>query len=223
MTNTTRSNNKGQAIDGIWGTEGIHILSGVYLTYNKGPWYDHILIWVRIYHSGYFGKGKPPIRPPEERKLWTQHTRVQGNHIPRLRILLRQGEILPRIQKLVEKYSNLPSTQSINDYKDTNNLLMSDIRESNSKLRCLHMSNIHSYRETKMDQLCLRLSDQLIKSKTTNKRIKHKTVTKIKNITGRRWWIPIDINYLFHPKKQQKRSTTNLIKKLINQVNISRR
>ena len=90
---------------------------------------------------------------------------------------------------------------------------MSDIRESNSKLRCPHMSNIHSYRETKMDQLCLRLSDQLIKSKTTNKRIKHKTVTKIQNITGRRWWIPIDINYLFHPKKTAKEEYYQLNKK----------
>ena len=48
---TTRSNKIIQPIYGIWGTTGINLTTGGYLTFNQGPYSDHRLLWIIIYRS----------------------------------------------------------------------------------------------------------------------------------------------------------------------------
>ena len=60
---TTRSNKKGQAIGGIWVSQGIIIYQGGYLPFNDGPKSDHRLLWINISYKIAFGKTKPHIGP----------------------------------------------------------------------------------------------------------------------------------------------------------------
>ena len=87
---TTSSNKKGQVIDGIWGTEDIHVSDVGYIMFNQGPYSYHILLWVSILHLEAFVEEKLPIRSRAACKLRMQHPRGQGRHIPQLRILPRQ-------------------------------------------------------------------------------------------------------------------------------------
>ena len=50
---TTREKNKGQAIDGIWASQGIIISQGVYLTFHDGPKSGHMLLCIKISHDQY--------------------------------------------------------------------------------------------------------------------------------------------------------------------------
>ena len=73
-------------------------------------------------------------------------------------------------------------------------------RLANSKVRRLHMSGIQSLREVNLAQLCLRLSNILIKRKEEEYNIKLKKVCKIAKIIGRHWWITLDVTALIHQK-----------------------
>ena len=52
----------------------------------------------------------------------------------------------------------------------------------------------------KLAQLCIRLATLLVQSKDKERKINLKTITKLADITGRRWWIPLDITTLLHQK-----------------------
>ena len=77
----TTKNKKIQLIYGIWGTSGIIILTGGYITFNKVPSYGHILLWVRISQSEAFGDPNPTIISLAKIKLIIHHSRCQGNYI----------------------------------------------------------------------------------------------------------------------------------------------
>ena len=72
-TGKTRSNKKGQEIDGIWASQGIIISQGGYLPLNDGPNLDHMLLWIKISHDIMFGENKAPYSPPSERRLRLDH------------------------------------------------------------------------------------------------------------------------------------------------------
>ena len=48
---TTISDKNGQAIDGIWSSQGIIISQGLYLPFQEGPKSDHRLLWIKISHN----------------------------------------------------------------------------------------------------------------------------------------------------------------------------
>ena len=72
--------------------------------------------------------------------------------------------------------------------------------KSNPSVRRLHMSNIQSSRTVKMYQLRLRLTSLIIQIKDKESKEKIKTINKLAEITSRRWWIPLDVNYILHKK-----------------------
>ena len=61
---TTIDNKKQQAIDGIWGSQGIKVSQVWYLPFHLGPTSDHRLLWVKIPHLFAFGEKKTPLRSP---------------------------------------------------------------------------------------------------------------------------------------------------------------
>ena len=77
---------------------------------------------------------------------------------------------------------------------------MSYIGEANARFWRLHMPDVHSFRITKMDQLRLCLANQVIKRRDPNNRIKLKAVTKLADLTGRKWRLPLDIKFLILQK-----------------------
>ena len=66
---TTKSNESGEAIDGIWGTAGISIKAGGYLPFNQCVRSDHRAIWVKISYQVAFGTLAPPSRKIGVRRL----------------------------------------------------------------------------------------------------------------------------------------------------------
>ena len=62
------------------------------------------------------------------------------------------------------------------------------------------MRNIQSSRTFKLAQLQLRLATLIIQIKEEEKKINLKTVTKRAGITGRKWWLPLDITTLIQQK-----------------------
>ena len=72
--------------------------------------------------------------------------------------------------------------------------------KANSSVNHLHMSNVQYSRTAKTAQLRLRLTSILRKRKDKDYNIKIKTITKLADVTGRRWWIPLDIDYILHQK-----------------------
>ena len=67
------------------------------------------------------------------------------------------------------------------------------------------MSNMHSSRIVKLYQLCIRLATLLIQRKDIDIIFKLKTVTKLENLTGRRWWMTLDLGSLIHQKSKVKK------------------
>ena len=72
------------------------------------------------------------------------------------------------------------------------------------------MSNVHPSRTVKPDQLRIRLSTILIHRKDRDRIVKLKTVTKMGNLTGRRWWIKLDLGTLIHKNPKAKRTTKSV-------------
>ena len=86
---TTRSNKKGQEIDGIWDSQGIIISQGVYLPFHDVPNSYHRLLCINISHEIEFGKNKSPYRSPEARRLRLDHIRYQNKYTSNIRLLTR--------------------------------------------------------------------------------------------------------------------------------------
>ena len=81
---------------------------------------------------------------------------------------------------------------------------MKSRRLANDKVIRLHMSGVNYSRALKLAQLCLSLSNILIKIKEEESKIKIKTVCKLAKITGRHWWIPLDMAYLIHKNEAKE-------------------
>ena len=77
----TRANNKQQAIDRIWGSQGIKISQEEHLPFHLGPKSDHRLLWIKIPHIVVFGDKNPPLRSPTARRLILRHPRGQKPNI----------------------------------------------------------------------------------------------------------------------------------------------
>ena len=65
-TGTTRSNKKGQSIDGIWALKGIIIYQVGYLPFHDGPKPYYNLLWINITHKILFEENNPPIGPLQQ-------------------------------------------------------------------------------------------------------------------------------------------------------------
>ena len=76
------------------------------------------------------------------------------------------------------------------------------------------MSDVHSYQSIRMAQLLLLLANQLIKIRDSSNIIRIKTLTKLADLTGRKWWLPIDTNLLILQKATTKQEYYQLKKKL---------
>ena len=79
-TGKTRSNNKGQEIDGIWASQGIIISQGGFPPLHNVPNSDHRLLSIKISHDIMFGENKAPYRPPSERRLRLDHIIYQSKY-----------------------------------------------------------------------------------------------------------------------------------------------
>ena len=67
------------------------------------------------------------------------------------------------------------------------------------------MSNVPSYRPVKLCELRIILGTLLIQSKDRERLFKLKKVTKLKNLTGRNWWLTLDLGTLIHQKFKAKK------------------
>ena len=75
---------------------------------------------------------------------------------------------------------------------------MKDRRQTNNDVRRLHTSGVQSSRPVKLSQLRLCLSNILINRKEENYKIKLKTACMLTRITGRHWWLSLDVSVLIH-------------------------
>ena len=78
------------------------------------------------------------------------------------------------------------------------------------------MSGIQSFRSVKISQLCLHLTNILIKRKERKRNIKMKTVLKLAIITGINWWLTIYESELIHQKKKVRKEYYKLKEKSAN-------
>ena len=60
----TRGGGVVKAIDYIWGTRGVNIIAGGYLSFRVGVILDHRILSIKIYHEYIFGSSDPPTRRP---------------------------------------------------------------------------------------------------------------------------------------------------------------
>ena len=86
------------------------------------------------------------------------------------------------------------------EYEKIDPLLMKSRRLANSKVRRLHISGLQTYRVVKLAQLLLCLYNIIINRKKEESNIKLKTLCKLANITGRHWWITLDVTSLINRK-----------------------
>ena len=84
-------------------------------------------------------------------------------------------------------------------------LLIIARKKSNASVRHLHMINVHSSRTVKLDQIHIRLANILIQRKDRDIRVRTKTATNLANLTGRRWWITLDLGTLTRQKSKAKK------------------
>ena len=61
-TGTSIPNNKCQAFDGIWHSQGIIISQGGYPPFHNGPKSDHRLLWIKISYNNAFRENKASYR-----------------------------------------------------------------------------------------------------------------------------------------------------------------
>ena len=77
---TTRSNKKQEAIDWIWGSQGITIYQVGYLPFHFGPKSDHRLLWIKIPLLVSFGDKIPPLRSPAATRLRLHRPRGKNTY-----------------------------------------------------------------------------------------------------------------------------------------------
>ena len=65
-----------------------------------------------------------------------------------------------------------------------------------------------------MDQLLLRLANQLIKRRDSNNRIKLKMITKLADLNGSKWWLTLDTKTLTLQKATAKQEYYQQNKKI---------
>lgn len=104
---------------------------------------------------------------------------------------LRTRNILEHYRKLSAETTNSATDAQILEYEELDKLLMSARLLGNAKCRRLHMNAVHSSRQVKTSQLRLRLATLLIERLKVGSKVKLKTVTKLAEHTGRRWWLPL--------------------------------
>ena len=119
---------KGHVIDGIWGTEGLHISAGGYLTFNRVISSDHRLLWVFIPLTEAFRGDNPPFRVPSTKKLRLNHSKGQSKYMLKMRLLTRKQNLLSRIKDLSLSYTHPPSPQAIKEYEKIDQITMSSPR-----------------------------------------------------------------------------------------------
>ena len=147
---TTRSSKSRQPMNGIWGTTRINITIGGYLTFKHCPSSHHKLLWISIRHSEYFGDLNLPTISPEARKLRMHHPRGQEKYISQMRLCTKIYNILQHLQRLAEYYTKPSSSHTIREYDEIYNLLISARREANTRVRRLHMMDVHSSQTIKI-------------------------------------------------------------------------
>ena len=86
---TKISNKKGQAINGIWASQGIIISQVGYLPFQYGHKSDHRILCIKISHDIAFGENKAPYRSPAARRLRLDHIRYQKKYTINLRLLTK--------------------------------------------------------------------------------------------------------------------------------------
>ena len=78
-----------------------------------------------------------------------------------------------------------PSAEVIKEYEEIDRLLIIARKKANTSVQSLHMSNVHSSRTVKLDQIHIRLATLLIQRKDRDIRVNCKTVTELENLIGR--------------------------------------
>ena len=87
-----------------------------------------------------------------------------------------------------------------------NDLLLIKSRiKANDNVRRLHMSGVQSSILVKLAQLQICIYNLLIKRKEEDSKINLKTLCKISKITGRHWWLSLDVKDLIHKRTKIKR------------------
>ena len=132
-----------------------------------------------------------------------------------MRHLTRQLNIIPRLIMLENIQISPPSAAAIKGYEEMDRLLIIARTKANASVRHLHMINVHSSRTVKLYQLLIRLATLLIQMKDRDRRVKLKTVTNMKKLTGIRWWLTLDLGKLIHQKSKSKKYYQNCKKECL--------
>ena len=121
-----------------------------------------------------------------------------------MRHLSRLQNLLPRLWDLKKLHTSPPKTAAIKEYEDILRIIVMSRLKTNYSVCCLHMSNVQYSETVKTAELCLRLASIFIKIKDKESKIKLKNITKLADISGRIWWLPLDVDSLLQLKNAMR-------------------
>jgi len=138
--NTTRT-----PIDGIWGSQDLHILSGGYFDYDAVfPNTEHRCLWFDISFVSAFGHNMPAIVRPPARKLHTLDPRLVNNFVKIYKKAILKHNLPQRVQRLEQKTSYPISPDLLQEYETIDQLRMQAVSLAEDKCRKLRRGQVAS-------------------------------------------------------------------------------
>ena len=191
---TTKSNESGVAIDGIWGTPGITIKAGGYLPFNQCVRSDHRALWVKISYQVAFGTLAPPLRKVGARRLRLNDEVSMRKFSAVLEKWYDRRDIPARTQLLFDRISTVGHELTDEDAAIFDQLIKdrhAGRMVADEACRRLHLSKVHSSPKVKKAQLQLALLDKLLERQVPGNKTRAKTVHKLARKTGRQTWLSL--------------------------------
>eukprot|EP00957_Ditylum_brightwellii_P162662 12386581-Ditylum_brightwellii.AAC.1 len=121
---TTQTNQSKKAVDGIWGTYGIQIKEGGYLSFDTGIVSNHRLLWIKISPSYTFGHSEPAMHHPIARNLRLDSHRGVRVYNRTSSIFLKGHNVEERLDKLNTKATFPPTAEQHSEYEALDKLRM---------------------------------------------------------------------------------------------------
>jgi hypothetical protein len=212
---TTKSNEKGEAIDGIWGTPGVTIKAGGYLPFDKCVKSDHRALWVKITYQVAFGTLAPPTRKVGIRRLRLNDEISMRKFSATLEKWYQARDIPRRAQRLFDRISKAEYTLTDDDAKEFDRLIKERHEgrmKADEACRRLHLTKVHSSPTVKKAQLQITLLDKLLERQEPGNKTRAKTVQKLARKTGRHIWLSLSSADLRRQRSRAKREYNRLKK-----------
>ena len=196
---TCIKNESNVPIDGIFCTPGLSILAGGYLPYHEGPKSDHRFIWMRMSVQIAFGHLAPPTQPHYIRRLNQKDPRGKRKYKEAVRRKMRRKNIIPRLQRLLEKASSPPSGAQEQEFEAIDKELTEIRVFSEKSVRKIYLG-LPSSPPIKMTKTAILLVQKLIDRKLKPRcRVRQKTLRRLaKKCNKEDWLTPRTLTELHH-------------------------